>query len=344
MTRFFIAVYQKQWAVPAKILCDNLDFQVLNLNCAPYSGFPNKLVIIKQELLYILAFLKKFKIVNHSDVIISPNYLALFLLLLKKLNILKVRKLCWFAMFVHSPKMIRIIGKIVKLLSSSDKGFKIIIFSKAEIHMYSQRWNLPEDLFIYCPYGDWNEKKYNQDEIKDDNFYFSGGYSNRDYVDLIKIFKKIPEKLIIIASKKNTDLIEYQENNKINENIQIFYDLPQQDFDRLLLHSKAVIFHMKDNTGASGQMVVLNAMCNRKLIISSQNDSINDYVQDGLSAIFYNKKNADNELSRIICSFSEENSEKWRHALTNAAYKEYESKFTYNHLQMELIKSISRLL
>ena len=342
MKNIFIKTYKEQWNAPTSVLRKKLKFSILSLNCKPYPAIPNWRKLFLYELSYIVALIKNFKRINNAHVIICPNYLAIFLLLLKKLKVLKADKLCWFGMFIHNPKILRAVGKIVKLLFPGDKSFYVIVFSSGEVDIYAKKWNIPRENFIYIPYGDWSDETLYLESTKIGDYYFSGGYSNRDYPSLIEIFKNTKYKLVIVASKKNTDLVEYERNNIIPSNIRIFYDLGKDEFNKYLVNSKAVIFHMKYNTGASGQMVALNSMRNKKLIISSYTDVLDDYFKNMEGALIYQKKNAKIELPQIL--YQVDSNIQQFEQIIDKAFSDYIDKFSFEGLSKILINQVSELI
>lgn len=342
MKNVFIQVYPNQWKEAINILKTKLSFEKVELDGKPYPFVPNAKVLFQRELSYIRRCLAHYKQINHANIVISPNYLALFLLVCKKLRILKIDTLCWFGMFIHNPRILKAVGRLVKFFYPKNESLKIIVFSSGEIGIYSKAWKIDEGAFIYVPYGDWNNETKSFESKDEGDYFFSGGYSNRDYTSLIKIFEKTGMKLVIVASNKNTDLVEYIEKNTIPSNISVFFDLLPEEFNQKLMGSKAVIFHMKHNTGASGQMVALNAMRNHKLIIASHTDVLDDYFTNMNGAIVYEKEEAETVLPEILKDVHN-NFSKYK-KLTEDAYLKYEEEFSYEGLSKKIVVEISRLL
>lgn len=340
MKKCFISTYKGEWMSPANVLKKQLGYEIISLDGKYYPSISNKWVLLRKEIGNVFNIIKNLKRINHSEVIICSNYVCLFLIFLLKLRILKSETICWYGMYVHSPKWVKLLGKIIRLISVSPSTFRIVVFSKAEVNLYAQKWGIDSKGFIYIPYGDWNNS-FSQKKVQEGEYFFSGGYSNRDYIPLIQIFTGRSEKLIIAASKQNTDLVEWMNNHTLSDNISVYYDIDNKNFDELLCSSKAVIFIMKHNTGASGQMVVLNAMANHKLIITTYTDVLNEYVKNNETAIVINKRDVQSLLPDIISKINrDKNAYRF---MIDAAYEKYRTVFSYDAISKALVKSIREL-
>lgn len=219
--------------------------------------------------------------------------------------------------------------------------FKVIVFSKEEQRLYAKAWDMPINSFVYVPYGEWNDDIKVKTISEDKGYYFSGGYSNRDYVSLIQVFQGRKDHLIIAASKQNIELVDYLNRNVISDNITIKFDISQVDFDELLCNSHGVIFVMKHNTGASGQMVLLNAMKNRKIIFATYTDCINEYVQDAISAVVADKS----KLYESLVEFLEtrDSKEDFYKKYVDAAHEKYLNAFSYEAISNSLVNQITKI-
>ncbi|MCZ6744444.1 MAG: hypothetical protein O7D31_07170, partial [Alphaproteobacteria bacterium] len=70
------------------------------------------------------------------------------------------------------------------------------------------------------------------------------------------------------------------------------------DFEEYIRKAKACILPLRYNTGASGQLVLLRYMRNKKMIIARRVDVIQEYLEDGVSGIFI--ESIEEELPRVI--------------------------------------------
>ncbi len=341
MAGCFISTYKGEWKVPANVLKEQLGYEIIELNgkCSP--SISSKWVLLKKEIRNVFNVIQVFKRIDHKKVIICPDYVCLFLAFLQKLHILKVETVCWYGMFVHSPKWVDILGRILRFIVPSEKSFRIIVFSRAEVGLYAKRWDMDPDCFIYVPYGDWNDSLFLGERIEYGGYFFSGGYSNRDYITLIQMFSGRDERLIIAASKHNIDLCAWIDGHTLSKNITVLYDIEKDHSDRLLCGSRAVILVMEHNTGASGQMVILSAMANRKLVITTHTDVLDEYVEDGKTALVIDKEEIGRVLPDIISEIDDDMSA--YKTLADAAYERYRTVFSYEAISGALVRAVKNL-
>jgi glycosyltransferase involved in cell wall biosynthesis len=140
----------------------------------------------------------------------------------------------------------------------------------------------------YVPYGDLSDQAIPQEksvvplgDLEEGEFFFSGGYSNRDYVSLIEAFRDLPYNLIIVCSKLNTEINELA----IPPHIKILRDVPSEMFDAYVRASRACIIPIAHDTGAAGQSSLLRYMKNGKIIIATDTGIVREYITNGVSGI-----------------------------------------------------------
>lgn len=341
MNNCFITTYDGEWAGPVEALKDKLNFKIVELHGKEFGNFPTKFTLLKKELHNTGNLLKNLKHYNHSNMIICSNYAALILLLLRKLHILKCNKILWFGVYIHRPRMLKLIKTTLKLLTAKHVTFKIVVFSKPEIKLYSDAFALSADHFIYVPYGEWNKNK-KLPKGSDHGYFFSGGYANRDFVTLAKLFQDKPWNLVIAASRQNEDFARYTQTVTLSPNITVYWDIPADQFNKLLGESHAVIMLMKYNTGASGQIVILSALEYRKLVIASYTDVIDEYIKDGETGIILWDKNL-SSMEEIISELSTPPLGKLSEIAENG-YLHYQRTFSYPAISTYLVEQIRKEL
>lgn len=254
------------------------------------SQISNKRVNILNSFYYLYFLTKRVPFINQYDVILAiENNLAMSVLLLSKLRLLKAKKIIWWGIYLHSEKAMGIYRRIRFLFETKKTVY--VLFSEFESALYQNIFGKKAVVKVF-QFGDWSLAE--PDLQAEADFYFSGGYSNRHYLPLIKAFEKSTRKLVIVASKLNKELI----NIETTKNIVIRFDLERDEFYNLLAKSKGVIIPLKNNTGASGQSVVLQAMRHRKLIVINDNGVMKEYVQDRFNGIVV--KNIEEDLLERI--------------------------------------------
>ncbi len=100
--------------------------------------------------------------------------------------------------------------------------------------------------------------------------------------------------------------------------------------------AKVCILPLKEETGASGHMVLLGYMRNKKGIIASDMAAMREYVTHQESALLFN--NAPQELPAIVRAIEE--GEYDLSQLGENAYRTYQERFTYPALSERLLNII----
>lgn len=271
---------------------------------------------------------------NHSRTIIAISFTALPIKLLIKLGLIKCEQFLWFGFFIHSDKAFHIFRVLLKLLSIKNE--KMVLNSAYEIPLYVQKLGIPKQKLTYIPLGDWKKVDlYDESYVPgvDEPYYFAGGYTNRDYTNLIEAFRQLPYKLIIVGSHLNKELNTL---DQLPDNIIIKKDIPKEEFESLLAKAKACILPLKNDTGASGHMVLLGYMRNKKGIIASDMEAMREYLEHEQSALLF--KNARKDLVEIVHAV--ENGRYDLKKLGENAYQKYQESFTYPALSERLIAII----
>jgi len=148
-------------------------------------------------------------------------------------------------------------------------------------------------------YGDWGSGHAQVDleteaKMQGADYYFAGGYSNRDYATLISTFSGLRESLVIICSKLNKDVDE----ESLPKNVTVLRDVPGEKFDAYVRQAKACILPLKHDTGASGISTLLRYKRNGKLCIVTNRSCAPDYVEDRVSG--YVVRDMSRELPEVI--------------------------------------------
>lgn len=318
-----------------KLLVEKYGFLDIN------NGETSKGLKSRKELLWMFLencvfIVRNISKLNHANTIIVLGFTALPMKLLIKLKIIKCNQLLWFNFFIHSDKAFRIFRVLLRLLRIENE--KLVLNSQYEIPMYADRLGIPEHKLTYIPLGDWKKVDLYDEtycpEI-DEAYYFAGGYTNRDYTGVIEAFRELPYKLVIVGSYLNKEL---NDRDDLPDNIIIKKDIPKEEFESLLGKSKACILPLKDETGASGHMVLLGYMRNKKGIIASNMEAMREYVTHGKSALLFD--NARQELPDFVRAI--ENDKYDLNAMGEEAYETYQSKFTYPALSDRLLRIIEQ--
>lgn len=317
-----------------KLLVEKYGFSDIN-NGETSKGLKSRQELIRFFLESCVFVFRNRRKLDHANTIIVLGFNALPVKLMIKLRLIRCNQLLWFNFFIHSNKVFKVFRVLLRLLSVKNE--KLVLNSQYEIPMYVRKLGIPEHKLTYIPLGDWKKiELYDEqyDSKIDEAYYFAGGYTNRDYTGVIKAFKKVPYKLVIVGSKLNKEL---NDRNDLPPNIIIKKDIPKEEFETLLGKAKACILPLKDETGASGHMVLLGYMRNKKGIIASNMAAMREYVTHQESALLFD--DAAQELPDIVRAIEE--NEYDLKCLGEQAYQTYQEKFTYSPLSKRLLDIVA---
>jgi glycosyltransferase involved in cell wall biosynthesis len=348
MRNIFITTYDGEWKGPAEVLRDRLGYEILELHGKEYGNFPTKGELLQKELGNSRNLFRNRRKIDGAGTVICSNYCALVLLLMKKLHLISFERLLWFGVYVHRPKMIEVCRRLIHFAlpkeelaaAGKDVRFKVVVFSRPEVELYEKGFALNKDHFLYVPYGEWNPDKKLEDG-GDEGYFFSGGYANRDFVALAQLFQNRPWKLVIAASKANTDFVSYCESHELSDNIMVYWDIPAAQFNRLLRFSHAVMLVMKYNTGASGQVVLLTALEHEKLIIASYTDVVDEYVQNERTGLILQDKSPE-ALETVMERVNDPAEKEHMLQLARAGRQHYENTFSYQAIADYLVREVQQ--
>ncbi len=238
--RLILREVRKSYEIPCRLLSEQMGFEVLDLLDQDETPIQSKGAWLKQGIHSWGQMIKRLGRIRKADkLILIGNYMSLFAVLLNKLHVFHPKRLYWWGFTIRGEKMQKLLRMAFRMLYSPNLRF--ILFSKYEKQLYANRMGLKPDCFISIPYGDWNNRTETPDAegCPAEDFYFSGGYSNRDYAGLIRAWRQIDRKLVIIGSKNNADLYAYSQHPD-NPRIEVLLDTPSDVFDRYLFASKAL--------------------------------------------------------------------------------------------------------
>jgi glycosyltransferase involved in cell wall biosynthesis len=220
-------------------------------------------------------------------VVVAFGPISYLLKLLRRLGLVRYETSFCLGWHVRSPRWF----PLFRLLSRLDgAGDHYIFFSEYEIGLYEARLGIARERMHFLPYGDWSPVDVAPappecaPETIGGDYYFAGGYSNRDYPALIEAFRVIPARLVIVCSALNKEIVDAD----LPPNVTVLRDLPGAEFDAQLRGAKACIIPLKHDTGASGQSVMLRLMRHAKAIIVNDFGSVRGYVVDGESGLLVN--------------------------------------------------------
>jgi glycosyltransferase involved in cell wall biosynthesis len=291
------------------------------------SGTKSKLAHLRDLIVDFVFTLTNLHRIRSADEIIAIGPMAPNVALLMKCGLLpSCRRMIWFGLFVHNPRWLRILRSSFRALDSAR--IQYVLFSTFEKALYTASGLLPEDRLFHVPYGDLSKsdespsaEPHAAQNLLEGDFFYSGGYSNRDYLSLIETFRALPYNLVIVCSRLNTDVNEAG----LPANVRVFRELASSEFDAYLRASRACLIPIAHDSGAAGQSVLLRCMRNRKIIIATDTGIIREYVTNGVSGILVsNNHGAMAEAVRAVAEGSVKTYSKY----AEAAHERYVSDFS----------------
>ena len=229
--------------------------------------------------------------------------------------------------YIHKLGEYKIIQHIISFLLSSKK-ISLIVQSPEEVNYFNSLSKNKVHFIPYCENPDENiDKLVNEDE----GYLFTGGYTNRDYNLILECAQKNPQiKFMVVVSKLNKDI------NKMSlpDNVTMREEVDYLTFKKLMYNSMAVIIPLKQNVGASGQMLCIGAMKMTKPIIYTNISSINYYFKDNECGIPYDIGDLTSLNRAIEKLFSDDFDSK---SMAKKAYNHYFNNYTLNKRDEKLL-------
>lgn len=176
--------------------------------------------------------------------------------------------------YLHQAGEKKQIQQILRFLLK-NRRCTLIVQSPKEIEYYKQLTSIPVYFVPYCA----PEKKVvptGNISLPPDDYIFTGGYTNRDYKNVLLCAQKMKDVVFVLAvSGLNTEI----KVKTLPSNIILYTDLDRNDFEYLLSHAAVVLVPLKDDVGSSGQMLCLSAMQQKKAIVYSDVSAVNYYLE-----------------------------------------------------------------
>lgn len=245
----------------------------------------NKLFFIKHTLFDVFFLIGRLKRLKSYGYIVALWHSAPAFILLKWLGLIHYDRLLWFGLAVRSPQWLFLYRTIARL-DRNNTWF--VVFTEQEVDDYARRLGIDRSRLLFIPHGDWPQPIDVPDVFLPDPsidletpFYFAGGFTNRDYRPVIKTFRQLGQRLIIVCSKSNIDVVE----DDLPPNIQVYRDITFPEFEFLLRASKAVIIPLKHDMGAAGHSVLVRSMRNAKIVIANDFRIVDGYIENGVDGL-----------------------------------------------------------
>ena len=296
-------------------IVEKFGFDVLELSDFEIHRALSKLAHLRGLIRQSFDLMRSLGRLRHSRVVIAIGPISYLVKLLHRLGLVRYEQSFCLGWHVRSPRWFPVFRALSRLDGAGDH---YIVFSEFEIALYEANLGIARERMHFLPYGDWSPSSAEaaSETAPDGDYYFAGGYSNRDYPALITAFRALPEtRLVIICSALNKEIVD----SELPPNVTVLRDVPGGVFDRYVRNAKACIIPLKHDAGASGQSVMLRLMKYRKAIIASDFGGVRGYVVDGESGLLIT--DMARELPAIITQIERDPAA--AEALGAAAYERY---------------------
>lgn len=185
-------------------------------------------------------------------------------------------------------------GKHKKFLARSalKSVNKFVVHSSAEIINYSQYLDLPANRFEFVPLHKPIMAP-TATENDDAPFILAMGSANRDYAILLKAIKTLKYPLTIVAPPHALSGLDIPTFVTVKSNLSL------QECRTLVQQARINIVPIDNQSTASGQVTVIEAMMYKKAVIATDTIGTRDYIRNGQTG-FLVRPQSEKELADSI--------------------------------------------
>lgn len=281
-----------------------------------------------------VVLLRRRKEFRQANILFAIGYQALLLMAMIKFGLIQCNRLYWFGLFLHSPRIFPLFRFLLRVFDVPQ--IRYIVFSQHEHSFYQKSLGIAEHKLISFRYGHWVELS--AIDPREEDYYFSGGASDRDYAGLAEAMKMLPfnRRLVVVGSSAKNNLEQIQ----FPAGTEIYQDIDSTRFDELQRNARICIVPIRHDTGASGQSVLLRHMRDAKAIIATDTAIIREYLEHGVSALLVK----DNRQGIAEAIQTLEADSELRRKLGRAARQRYEQYFSVQVMKEQLARLIDEPL
>jgi glycosyltransferase involved in cell wall biosynthesis len=118
--------------------------------------------------------------------------------------------------------------------------------------------------------------------IENGRYFCALGSQGRDYKILIEAMKKLPHiQCVVVAAAACLNGLDIPSNVKVHTNI------PLKDAHNILSHSEFMVLPLGHSDTPTGHMTIVSSMFFRKTILSTNTESVYDYIENGKTGLYF---------------------------------------------------------
>lgn len=196
--------------------------------------------------------------------------------------------------YLHGMSRRRVVQRVLRFLMN-NRHLTVLTYSQGEVEFYRSLSSRAKVHFVpFCSdfYPITDHVPY--DAPADGSYIFTGGYTNRDYDIVFEMARRFPDRpFVVVASSLN----ELPDTASL-PNMKVYRDLPKEQFESLLANSMIVLVPLKEDVGASGQMLSISTLRNGRPCIYTDLSVVN-YFFGGGAGLPYRLGDADSMASAL---------------------------------------------
>lgn len=271
-----------------KGLNESTKFEWKALICTSNQGRKNWFDDFLRYMKYFIFPLKIFLKRKRYNVIIGWQefYGLIFAFYCRLFHVNKINKVV-IKNFIYKPKK-GVLGKIyfrfMNYIATSKYIDIFICASQTNCDFCTKTFNVASHKFVFLPFGvndftEWIDTS----SVPTNDYVLSIGRSNRDWDILIESFLDQEEKLYIVCDQLKRE--------SPSPNIKIYNNVWGEESYKFIYNCKCMIIPIADGEIASGDTVLLQAMCfSKPIIITKPSCLADDYVEDGINGLIVEKE------------------------------------------------------
>lgn len=245
--------------------------------------------------------------------------------------------------FAPAPKLKRIKGWLKeKLTYLALRGHSVIICnSNPLIEVTRQRFPLVKNALAFVRWGGEDLKMcydngghQGSNTGNDVGYIFSGGRTNRDFETVLTAVRELGCPAVFVVAG------EYKFKGHIPENVRVYRDISIEKFQRLVSDAGVVVIALDRPDMSSGQVVLSRAMQCAKPIIVTQLAGMDDYVIDGIDALFVQPHDSTDLIRKIRILLTDK---ELRQKLSASSYEKFKTSLNSDTFAQDIFTVLSKI-